>query len=105
MLQFAPATQHIGTTIQYPRLQQPLRCALAFAYQRFELLTFITAQPHNILLYRNLLRSPFALFASPLSSKKGNCKRPQSMTGASSATTHLYSSSLAYERRLSSQSL
>jgi hypothetical protein len=48
--------RHIGLQ-QYPRLQQPLRCALAFAYQRFELLTFLTAQPHNILLYRNVLRS------------------------------------------------
>src|SRR5882762_6990563 len=42
---------------QYPRLQQPLRCALAFAYQGFELLAFLTAQPHNILLYRKVLRS------------------------------------------------
>src|SRR5580704_12707850 len=48
--------RHIGLQ-QYPRLQQPLRCTLAFAYQRFELLTFLTAQPHNILLYRNVLRS------------------------------------------------
>ena len=42
---------------QYPRLQQPLRWALSFSYQRFELLAFLAAQPHNILLYRNLLRS------------------------------------------------
>src|SRR6266478_1501889 len=28
-------------------------CALAFSYQRFELLALLNAQPHNILLYRN----------------------------------------------------
>src|SRR5450432_2036156 len=48
--------RHIGLQ-QYPRFQQSLRRTLAFAYQRFEFLTFLTAQPHNILLYRNLLRS------------------------------------------------
>ncbi len=42
---------------QYPRLQQALRCALALSYQRFKLFAFLAAQPHNILLYRNLLRS------------------------------------------------
>jgi hypothetical protein len=42
---------------QYSRLQQPLRRALAFAYQRFKLLALLAAQPHNILLYRNLLGS------------------------------------------------
>ena len=35
--------------------QQPLGGALALPYQRFELFAFLTAQPHNILLYRNLL--------------------------------------------------
>ena len=42
---------------QYPRLQQPLRRALSFPDQRFKPLAFLAAQPHNILLYRNLLRS------------------------------------------------
>src|ERR1035437_6668147 len=42
---------------QYPRLQQALRCALALSYQRFKLFAFLAAQPHNILLYRNPLRS------------------------------------------------
>jgi hypothetical protein len=45
--------RHIGLQ-QYPCLQQPLRRALAFSYQPFELLAFLTAQPHNIFLYRNL---------------------------------------------------
>jgi hypothetical protein len=42
---------------QYPRLQQALRRALALSYQRFEMLAFLAAQPHNILLYRNILAS------------------------------------------------
>jgi len=46
--------RHVGLQ-QYPSLQQPLRGALALAYQRFELLAFLSAQPHNILLYRNIL--------------------------------------------------
>src|SRR6476620_6119801 len=42
---------------QYSRLQQPLRRALAFPYQRFKLFALLAAQPNNILLYRNLLGS------------------------------------------------
>ena len=42
---------------RYPRLQQALRRALALSYQRFEMLAFLAAQPHNILLYRSILRS------------------------------------------------
>src|SRR5882672_11393839 len=42
---------------QYSRLQQPLRRALAFPYQRFKPFAFLAAQPNNILLYRNLLGS------------------------------------------------
>ena len=42
---------------QYPRLQHPPRRALSFPDQRFKLFAFLAAQPHNILLYRNLLRS------------------------------------------------
>src|SRR5882672_5438629 len=42
---------------QYSRLQQPLRRAFAFPYQRFKLFAFLAAQPNNILLYRNLLGS------------------------------------------------
>src|SRR6266853_4896038 len=42
---------------QYARLQQPLRRAFSFPYQCFKLFAFLAAQPHNILLYRNLLRS------------------------------------------------
>jgi len=38
-------------------LQQPLRRAFAFSYQRFKLFAFLAAQPNNILLYRNLPRS------------------------------------------------
>jgi len=42
---------------QYSRLQQPLRRACAFPYQRIKLFAFLAAQPNNILLYRNLLGS------------------------------------------------
>src|SRR5712672_1977041 len=42
---------------QYSRLQQPLRRAFAFPYQRFKPFAFLAAQPNNILLYRNLLGS------------------------------------------------
>src|SRR5882762_2354758 len=42
---------------QYPRLQQALCRALSFPQQRFESLAFLATQPHNIFLYRNLLRS------------------------------------------------
>src|SRR5664279_3495980 len=41
---------------QYPRLQQLLRWALSFPNQRFQSFAFLAAQPHNIFLYRNLLR-------------------------------------------------
>jgi len=39
------------------RLQKPSRWALSFSDQRFELLALVCAQPHNISLYRVLLRS------------------------------------------------
>src|SRR6476660_8904345 len=42
---------------QYPRLEQLLSRALAFPYQRLKLLALLATQPHNILLYRNLLGS------------------------------------------------
>src|SRR5260370_23930973 len=42
---------------QYPRLKKPLGRALSFSYQRFKPFAFRAAQPHNIFLYRNLLRS------------------------------------------------
>src|SRR5467141_72153 len=45
----------------YSRLQQPLRRALAFAYPRFTPFAFLAAQPHDILLYRNLLGPPHFL--------------------------------------------
>jgi hypothetical protein len=41
---------------QYPRLQEPLCRALSFPDQRLKLLPFIRTQPHDISLYRNLLR-------------------------------------------------
>src|SRR5580693_3715466 len=40
---------------QNARLQQPLRRALSFADQRLQMLAFPRAQPHHILLYRNVL--------------------------------------------------
>src|SRR6267154_6797985 len=55
-LQPAPAFRDIGLQ-QYSRLQQPLRRAFAFPYQRFKPFAFLAAQPNNILLYRNLLGS------------------------------------------------
>src|SRR6184192_620006 len=42
---------------QDPRLQYPARQALSFPNQGFKPFAFLAAQPHNILLYRNLLRS------------------------------------------------
>ena len=42
---------------QDARLQQPPRRAFSLADQRFKLLAFLAAQPHNVLLYRNLLPS------------------------------------------------
>jgi hypothetical protein len=36
---------------------QPLGRALSFSDQRFKPFAFLAAQPHNIFLYRNLLRS------------------------------------------------
>src|SRR6202045_231751 len=42
---------------QDPRLQYPSRRALSFPDQRFKPFAFLAAQPHHILLYRNLLRS------------------------------------------------
>src|SRR6476660_4952328 len=56
--------RHIGLQ-QYPRLQQPLGRALALSYHRFKLLPFLNAKPHNILLYRNLLRSHHCLRRMP----------------------------------------
>jgi hypothetical protein len=56
--------RHIGLQ-QYPRLQQPMGRALALSYQRFKLLPFLNAQPHNIPLYRNLLRSHHCLRPMP----------------------------------------
>jgi hypothetical protein len=42
---------------QNPRLQQALRRVLSFPQQRCKPLAFLATQPHNISLYRNLLRS------------------------------------------------
>src|ERR1700732_1971037 len=42
---------------QYPRLQQPSRRALSLPKQRLKLFALLAAQPHNVLLYRNVLRS------------------------------------------------
>jgi hypothetical protein len=66
-LQPSPAseTSAFNNIREYPRLQQALGRALAFSYQRFELLAFLNAQPHNILLYRNLLRSHDCLRRMP----------------------------------------
>src|SRR5487761_2472 len=41
---------------QYPRLQQPSRRALSLPKQRLKLFALRAAQPHNVLLYRNILR-------------------------------------------------
>src|SRR6266540_4133906 len=49
---------------QDPRLQYPARRALSFPNQGFKPFAFLAAQPHNILLYRNLLRSHDCLLAS-----------------------------------------
>src|SRR6516225_10442626 len=46
-----------GNQLGLPRLQYPARRALSFPNQRFKPFAFPAAQPHNILLYRNLLRS------------------------------------------------
>jgi hypothetical protein len=50
-----PRSRDIGLQ-QDPRLQDPARRALSFPNQRFKPFAFLAAQPHNILLYRNLLR-------------------------------------------------
>jgi hypothetical protein len=50
-----PALRDIGLQ-QYPRLQQPSRRALSLPDQRLKLFAFLGAQPHNVLLYRNLFR-------------------------------------------------
>jgi hypothetical protein len=44
-------------TSAFNNIQQLTRWALALAKQRFELFAFRTTQPHNIPLYRYLLRS------------------------------------------------
>ena len=49
---------------------QPLRRALSFPDQRLKLLAFLAAQPHNIFLYRNLLRSHDRLRRSVLRRKQ-----------------------------------
>src|SRR2546427_4137245 len=52
-----------------PRLQYPARRALTFPNQRFKPFAFLAAQPHNILLYRNLLRSHDCLPRQSLATK------------------------------------
>src|SRR5262249_35899625 len=54
---------------QDPRLQDPARRALSFPKQRFKPFAFLAAQPHNILLYRNLLRSHDCLPRQSLATK------------------------------------
>src|SRR5262249_26025428 len=54
---------------QDPRLQYPARRALSFPNQRFKPFAFLAAQPHNILLYRNLLRSHDCLPRQSLATK------------------------------------
>src|SRR5207245_6797829 len=54
---------------QDPRLQYPARRALSFPNQRFKPFSFLAAQPHNILLYRNLLRSHDCLPRQSLATK------------------------------------
>src|SRR5438034_5386484 len=54
---------------QDPRLQYPARRALSFPNQRFKPFAFLAAQPHNILLYRNLLRSHDCLPHQSLATK------------------------------------
>src|SRR6516225_6164274 len=54
---------------QDPRLQYPARRALSFPKQRFKPFAFLAAQPHNILLYRNLLRSHDCLPRQSLATK------------------------------------
>src|SRR5262249_15567201 len=54
---------------QDPRLQHPARRALSFPNQCFKPFAFLAAQPHNILLYRNLLRSHDCLPRQSLATK------------------------------------
>src|SRR5437660_4349820 len=54
---------------QDPRFQYPARRALSFPNQRFKPFAFFAAQPHNILLYRNLLRSHDCLPRQSLATK------------------------------------
>jgi len=49
--------RHIGLQ-QYPRLQQPSALRLCLCVSGLELLAFLTAQPHNILLYRKVPSQP-----------------------------------------------
>src|SRR6267143_5732891 len=54
---------------QDPRLQYPARRALSFPNQGFKPFAFLAAQPHNIFLYRNLLRSHDCLPRQSLATK------------------------------------
>src|SRR5947199_2738364 len=54
---------------QDPRLQYLACRALSFPNQRFKPFAFLAAQPHNILLYRNLLRSHDCLPRQSLATK------------------------------------
>jgi putative tryptophan/tyrosine transport system substrate-binding protein len=55
-----PGGNVTGLSLMAPEVsgkRQPLRRALSLPNQRLELLTFLAAQPHNILLYRNSART------------------------------------------------
>src|SRR5262249_19312620 len=54
---------------QDPPLQPQARRAFSFPNQRFKPFAFLAAQPHNILLYRNLLRSHDCLPRQSLATK------------------------------------